>query len=497
MTAAAAEIDDIEMASETEEKEAEEKKEGEKKDPNLLSVEDIREHCKLIKRSVETKEPRFVLRVLRSLPATRKKTNAIVLRTIVKGFFTCNEQEKEKLLEYVENAAELEGVPQLLRGKNASTPLIPEVDSYLSLLVLIHLIDNKKANMAVDCAAHLMTKLESQNRRTMDMISSKCYFYYVRSYEMVGRLAETRDVLHSRLRTATLRNDFEGQAVLINCLLRNYLHYNLYNQADKLVLKSTFPEQASNNEWARYYYYLGRIKATQLDYSVAHKHLLQSSRKAPQNSAAGFRQHVAKLSVTVELLLGNIPERSSFLAPQLKKALAPYLQLTQAVKSGDLIRFGEVLENFRDQFVADHTYTLILRLHHNVVKTAVRTISLAYTRITFADIAQKLLLDSPEDAEFIVAKAIRDGVIEAVLDHENGWMQSKDTSDIYSTKEPQLAFNQRIEFCLDLHNHSVKAMRFPPKSYNKELESAEDRREREAQDLELAKEMAEDDDDAY
>ena len=101
--------------------------------------------------------------------------------------------------------------------------------SYLSLLVLIHLIDNKKANMAVDCAAHLMTKLESQNRylivtrhlllvenhnfnlfpirRTMDMISSKCYFYYVRSYEMVGRLAETRDVLHSRLRTATLRSE--------------------------------------------------------------------------------------------------------------------------------------------------------------------------------------------------------------------------------------------------------------------------------------------------
>ena len=28
----------------------------EKKDPNLLSVEDVREHCKLIRRSVETKE---------------------------------------------------------------------------------------------------------------------------------------------------------------------------------------------------------------------------------------------------------------------------------------------------------------------------------------------------------------------------------------------------------------------------------------------------------
>ena len=88
----------------------------------------------------------------------------------------------------------------------------------------------------------------------------------------------------------------------------------------------------------------------------------------------------------------------------MKVALHPYLQLTQAVKSGDLVRFADVVKNFATQFTADHTYTLIMRLHHNVVKTAVRTISLAYSKITFADIAQKLLLDSPEDAEFIVAK---------------------------------------------------------------------------------------------
>ena len=118
----------------------------------------------------------------------------------------------------------------------------------------------------------------------------------------------------------------------------------------------------------------------------------------------------------------------------MKAALHPYLQLTQAVKSGDLVRFGEVVKKFSEQFTADHTYTLITRLHHNVIKTAVKTISLAYSKITFADIAQKLLLDSPDDAEFIVAKAIRDGVIEAELDHDQGIMQSKDTSDVYSTR---------------------------------------------------------------
>ncbi len=70
-------------------------------------------------------------------------------------------------------------------------------------------------------------------------------------------------------------------------------------------------------------------------------------------------------------------------------------------------------------------------------------------------------------------KAIRDGVIEAHIDHEAGFVQTKDVTDIYSSLEPMKAFNQRIKFCLELRNQSVKAMRFPPKKYSEELETAE------------------------
>lgn len=69
---------------------------------------------------------------------------------------------------------------------------------------------------------------------------------------------------HARLRTASLRSDYEGQAVLLNLLLRNYLSFNLFEQADKLVSKSTFPETATNNEWARFLYYLGKCKVVKL-----------------------------------------------------------------------------------------------------------------------------------------------------------------------------------------------------------------------------------------
>ena len=94
------------------------------------------------------------------------------------------------------------------------------------------------------------------------------------------------------MRTSILRNDYEGTAVLINSLLRSYLQFNLYDQALKLVSKSIFPLQASNNEWARYLFYNGRIKAMQLEYSEAHKNLVQAIRKAPQQAATGFKQIV-------------------------------------------------------------------------------------------------------------------------------------------------------------------------------------------------------------
>ena len=261
--------------------------------------------------------------------------------------------------------------------------------------------------------------------------------------------------------------------MLINSLLRSYLQYNLYDQALKLVTKSTFPPQASNNEWARYFFYTGRIKAIQLEYTEAHKNLVQALRKAPQHEAVGFKQIVQKFAIVVELLLGEIPDKATFRAAPMRKALHAYFQLTQAVRTGNLAKFGQVLEQYGDKFVKENTWTLIIRLRHNVIKTGVKMMSLSYSKISLEAIAQRLQLDSAVDAEFIVAKAIRDGVIEAHIDHEQGYVQTKDLTDVYSTLEPMKAFDQRIKFCLELRNQSVKAMRFPPKKYSEELETAE------------------------
>ena len=99
-------------------------------------------------------------------------------------------------------------------------------------------------------------------------------------------------------------------------------------------------------------------------------------------------------------------------------------------------------------------------MRHNVIKAGLRKINTSYSRISFADICKKLHLDSVEDCQYIVAKTIKDGVIDAVINHEGGYIQSRETIDVYSTEEPQVAFNRRIEFCLKIHNDAVKVSRW-------------------------------------
>jgi len=259
---------------------------------------------------------------------------------------------------------------------------------------------------------------------------------------------------------------------LIVAILRNFLHYRLYSQADKFSKSANFPESRSNNIFARYLYYIGRINAVQLQYSDAFNNLTQAVRKAPQHIALGFRQAASKLLVIVQLLMGEIPERNVFRQVGLQAALHPYFRLTQAVRIGNLTEFEKVVDQFADVWVRDDTSSLIVRVRNNVIKTGLRKINASYSRISLKDVCSKLNLPCVEDAEFIVAKGIHDGVIDAVIDRGAGFVFSKENVDTYCTHEPGAQFHKRVIFCMDIHNGAVKALRFPGNSH-KEVDEDE------------------------
>lgn len=486
-----------------------------KVDPVTQAISDIKSNFALLERAVTLFDARFTLRALRSISSLRKRLTPEILAQAFSETFpaTGNSTAVAKQLlaginkqdtplgrqSSVEAESESESKTTSKNGKKEVKDVIPEIDIFLGVLVQVFLYDAKKFQQGFEFSKYLTERIHSLNRRTLDSLSAKVYFYYQLCAESLAPLPPSpqspivsiRPALLAALRTAVLRKDIDTQASVIVLLLRNYLLTSHISQADLLVSHTQFPENAANNQVARFLYYLGRIRAIQLRYTEAHEHLTAATRKAPASSCAlGFAHSATKLLLIVELLMGDIPERATFRVPNMEQALHPYFLLVQAVRVGNLEEFETNIAEHADTFRRDNTYSLILRLRQNVIKTGIRMMSLSYSRISLRDICIRLHLGSEESAEYIVAKAIRDGVIEATLDREHGFMKSKEVGDVYATREPGEAFHDRIRACLALHDESVKAMRFPMNQHRLELKNAQEARERER---EMAKEIQEGD----
>lgn len=499
-------------------------------DPAVQTAADIKINFALLDRAVVLFDARFTLRALRSISSIRKRLTPDILARVIAETLPANSAPAKQLLAALGQDINL-SLPLGRRPANAGsssedtdmdidTPttskdgvvspsappapasaaskkeVIPEIDIFLGILVQIYFYDNKQQQRGFEFSSVLTERIHTLNRRTLDSLSAKVFYYYSLFSEQLAPLPPSpqspvisiRPSLLAALRTAVLRKDVDTQATVIVLLLRNYLSTSHIAQADLLVSHTQFPENAANNQVARFLYYLGRIRAIQLNYTEAHAHLTAATRKAPSSQAAiGFAQTATKLLLVVELLMGDIPDRAVFRQPTMEQALLPYFKLVQAVRVGNLEDFETTIADYTDStFRKDGTYSLILRLRQNVIKTGIRMMSLSYSRISLRDICIRLHLGSEESAEYIVAKAIRDGVIEATLDREHGFMKSKEVGDVYATREPGEAFHDRIQACLALHDESVKAMRFPMNQHRLELKNAQEARERER---EMAKEI--------
>lgn len=491
--------------------------EGEAKvDPVAQTINDIKSNFALLDRAVALFDARFSLRALRSISSIRKRLTPDILAQAISETYpssSASANVARQMLEAIGQSdvslgrqpgpeMEIDSEPKAA-GKNGVKKevkdVIPEVDVFLGILTQVVLHDSKQLQKGFEFSQYLVERIRSVNRRTLDSLSAKVYFYYSLFAEQTAPLPPSpqspivgiRPTLLAALRTAVLRKDVDTQATVIVLLLRNYLLTSHISQADLLVSHTQFPENAANNQVARFLYYLGRTRAIQLRYTEAHEHLTAATRKAPSSACAlGFSQTATKLLLVVELLMGDIPDRATFRQPSMETALHPYFLLVQAVRVGNLGDFETIIAEHADTFRRDGTYTLILRLRQNVIKTGIRMMSLSYSRISLRDICIRLHLGSEESAEYIVAKAIRDGVIEATLDRERGFMKSKEVGDVYATREPGEAFHDRIRACLALHDESVKAMRFPMNQHRLELKNAQEARERER---EMAKEIQEGD----
>jgi len=445
----------------------------------------------LLKKGVAEREVSYILRALRRTSWVRRKVdvgnvcrvaklmglaeteNASLLFAALGALKEAQDSERAAADAMEEDgsgaapspAKETSSSKRAIAAKSA-TLLLPEVEMYFYVLVTPMLVRRGRCDEAAKLAAHILARAKDFDfRPTIGALLRRLYHNFSLAHEKLGTLSEIRGELIAAHRTACLRLDTGSQATLINLIIRNFLKCNMPDQAIKFSSKATFPDNAPNNELIRNLFYCGKLLAIQLDYTSAANKLIQAIRKAPANVGLGFRVAAHKLAVLVQLLTGEIPDRSWFSEKDFAVPLAPYFDLALAVKQGSIADFDAAREKHADAYKADGVFSLVFRLRHSVIKTGLRNINVSYSRISFSDIAERLAMSSAASAEFVCAKAIRDGVIDAVIDHEQSILISAERGDVYDTLEPQEAYHRRIQFCISVHNDAVKSMSYPANAH--------------------------------
>jgi len=358
-----------------------------------------------------------------------------------------------------------------------------EIYGFIFMVLLTKLIDYKTYKEALDAVKNLISFFKTNGSLTINTLKAKAYYYLSLVTEKLNIQDEIINELQQAYRTACIEMDFISQVTLINCIIRYYLNNKNIEMARSFISKTKFTENISTYEDSRYLFYIGKIEAIQMNYSESYTHLSNSFRKAPEKTGEGFKNLVNKYLILVQLLMGEIPDIKSLMKSNRVvdfEEFQPYLLMLKIVRQGNLDEFKKGISVFEQKFKKDGTLNLVQRIRHVVIKAGLRKINLSYSRISIKDITEKLKLENEKETEYIIAKAIRDGVFLASINHEEGYIQSKEIKDIYSTFEPQRSYQSRILFLNNIFVESQKSMKYSlqqeqakKEAKNTELEEAE------------------------
>ena len=358
-----------------------------------------------------------------------------------------------------------------------------EIYGFIFMVLLTKLIDYKNYKEALDADKNLISFFKTNGSLTINTLKAKAYYYLSLVTEKLNIQDEIINELQQAYRTACIEMDFISQVTLINCIIRYYLNNKNIEMARSFISKTKFTENISTYEDSRYLFYIGKIEAIQMNYSESYTHLSNSFRKAPEKTGEGFKNLVNKYLILVQLLMGEIPDIKSLMKSNRVvdfEEFQPYLLMLKIVRQGNLDEFKKGISGFEQKFKKDGTLNLVQRIRHVVIKAGLRKINLSYSRISIKDITEKLKLENEKETEYIIAKAIRDGVFLASINHEEGYIQSKEIKDIYSTFEPQRSYQSRILFLNNIFVESQKSMKYSlqqeqakKEAKNTELEEAE------------------------
>ncbi|GMH06827.1 hypothetical protein Nepgr_008667 [Nepenthes gracilis] len=139
--------------------------------------------------------------------------------------------------------------------------------------------------------------------------------------------------------------------------------------------------------------------------------------------------HHGQFSTAFPKYTSNVAQRN------LKNFTQPYLDLASSYSNGKISELEMFVLSNKDKFELDNNLGLVKQVVSSMYKRNIQRLTQTYLTLSLQDIANRVQLNSPKEAEMHVLKMIQDGEIYATINQKDGMVRFIEDPEQYKTCE--------------------------------------------------------------
>lgn len=209
-----------------------------------------------------------------------------------------------------------------------------------------------------------------------------------------------------------------------------------------------------------YYYYGGMIYTAVKNYDRA-LYFFEVAVSTPAMAMSHIMLEAYKKFILVSLIINGkistLPKYSSQVISRFMRPLSQaYHELATAYATSSSDEVRNIINKFRDIFVRDVNMGLVKLVAASLYKKNIQRLTKTFLTLSLADVASRVQLSGPAEAEKYILNMIKSGEIYASINQKDGMVVFKDDPEKYDSPEMFLKVQEDMARVMELNKQINK-----------------------------------------
>ncbi|XP_022904101.1 COP9 signalosome complex subunit 3 isoform X2 [Onthophagus taurus] len=184
-------------------------------------------------------------------------------------------------------------------------------------------------------------------------------------------------------------------------------------------------------------------------------YFLEVAITTPAHAVSHIMLEAYKKYILVSLLLHGkvqmVPKYTSQVVNRFIKPLShPYHDLATAFSSNNTSELNSVLNKHTEVYTRDRNYGLVKQVATVMYKKSIQRLTKTFLTLSLSDVASRVGLPGPADAEKYILHMIEDEQIYATINQKDGMVVFRDEPDKYSGPDVLKNLETQLSLCMEL-----------------------------------------------